>query len=286
MKKEKINLKPKLVIAVIVFIIGILCSVFYYFYHTNRHEFKVTNVKYGKDSMQTLNLFTSKVQNKKKLPVIIYIHGGGWHGGDKTSVSQKPDYFNKQGYAFISVNHRLSPEVSYEEMTNDISNAIKWVYDNADNYNLDRTQINLMGHSAGGHLIMLIATNPKYLNNVGLSSNVIHSTVNIDGPLDLVNFIGKFERYKKVFGNDQRIWGEASPVTYATNKNLSPVFLIARDKSTVETFINKMQTSGNTVQYFESKTLSHSELTQFLGTSRNNESANMTNAVLEFLKSH
>ncbi|HDR8196691.1 alpha/beta hydrolase [Bacillus thuringiensis] len=286
MKKEKINLKPRLLIAGIIFFIGILGSVFYYFYHTNRHEIKETNVKYGNNTMQTLNLFTPKVQNKKKLPVIIYVHGVGWSGGDKTSVSQKPDYFNKQGYAFISVNHRLSPEVSYEEMTNDISNAIKWVYDNADKYHLDRTQINLMGHSAGGHLIMLIATNPKYLNNVGLSSNVIRSTINIDGPLDLVSFIGKFERYNKVFGKDQKIWEEASPVTYATNKNLSPVFLIARDKTSVETFINKMQKSGNNVRYFESKTLSHSELTRYLGTSQNSESTNMTNAILEFLKNH
>ncbi|WP_260859366.1 alpha/beta hydrolase [Bacillus tropicus] len=286
MKTKKIQLNPRLLITLFIFLISILGATFYYFHHTGRQEPKEITIKYGSNRMQTLNIYAPKVQSKEKLPVIIYVHGGGWRGGDKTNVSEKPNFFKEKGYAFISVNHRLSPEVKYEEMTSDISNAIKWVYDNADNYHLDRTQINLMGHSAGGHLIMLITTNPKYLSNVGLSSNVIRSTVNIDGPLDLVSFIGKYERYNKVFGTDQKIWEAASPVTYATNKNLPPMLLIAREKTSVETFMDKTKKTRNIVHYFEAKNLSHSQLTQFLGVSKTEESANMTDTVLEFLRSY
>ncbi|HDR4563300.1 alpha/beta hydrolase [Bacillus cereus] len=286
MKTKKIQLNPRLLLSLFIFVISILGAKFYYFHHTGRQEPKVLNIKYGSNRMQTLNIYAPKVQSEEKLPVIIYVHGGGWKGGDKINVSEKPNFFNEKGYAFISVNYRLSPEVNYEEMTSDISNAIKWVYDNADNHHLDCTQINLMGHSAGGHLIMLIATNPKYLNNVGLSSKVIRSTVNIDGPLDLVSFIGKFERYNKVFGTDQKIWKEASPVTYATNKNLPPILLIAREKNSVETFMDKTKNARNIVRYFEAKNLSHGQLTQSLGVPKTEESANMTNTVLEFLRSY
>lgn len=268
------------------FLIVFLGSTFYYFQYANGQEVKESNLKYGSNPKQVLDVYTPRVQNGEKLPVIIYAHGGGWSGGDKTNVSAKPDFFTKKGYAFISINYRLSPEATYEEMANDVSNAVKWVYDNANKYHFDRTKINLMGHSAGGHLIMLVATNPNYLNNVGLSSKMINSVVNIEGPLDLTDFIKRFGSYKKVFGNDQKVWEEASPVTYGANKNLPPMFLIARGKNSIETFTDTTKKGGNTVKDFEAKTLSHSQLTQLLGTFKTEEAANMTNDVVEFLNKY
>jgi hypothetical protein len=115
---------------------------------------------------------------------------------------------------------------------------------------------------------------------------MIHSIVNIEGPLDLPSFIKKFGSYKKVFGNHQKVWEEASPVTYAANKNLPPMFLIAHGKNLVEPFMATTKKAGNTVEYFEAKTLSHSQLTQLLGTSNTEEAANMTNAVVDFFKQY
>ncbi|OIK12665.1 para-nitrobenzyl esterase [Bacillus sp. MUM 116] len=286
MEKGKIQLKPRLFILLIVFLIVFIGSTFYFFQNANGQEIKESNLIYGSNPAQILDVYTPKVQNGEKLPVIIYAHGGGWSGGDKTNVAAKPDFFTKKGYAFVSINYRLSPNATYEEMANDVSKAIKWVYENANKYHFDRTKINLMGHSAGGHLIMLIVTNPTYLNNVGLSSKTIHSIVNIEGPLDLTNFIKRFGKYKKVFGNHQKVWQEASPITYAATKNLPPILLIAHGRISVEPFMSITKKVGNIVKYFEAKTNSHSQLTQFLGTSRNEEAANMTNAVTEFLEKY
>ncbi|MFC7395185.1 alpha/beta hydrolase fold domain-containing protein [Scopulibacillus cellulosilyticus] len=293
MEKGNIHLKQRLLISFIVFLILVLGSAFYYFQHSSRQEVsasgqdvKESNLKYGSNPKQTLDLYTRKVQSGKKLPVIIYAHGGGWRGGDKTNVSAKPEFFTKKGYAFISINYRLSPEATCKEMENNVSNSIKWVYDNVNKYHFDRTKINLMGHSAGGHLMMLVAANPNYLNNVGLSSKTINSVVNIEGPLDLTDFIKKFGSYKKVFGNDQKVWEEASPFTYAANKNLPPMFLIDNVINTSEIFMDKTKKAGNTVEDFKAKTLSHSQSTQLLGTSRTEEAAKMTNDVVKFLKKY
>jgi len=284
METGKIQLKLRLLLSFIVVLMTFLGSTFYYFHLVHGQEMEKSNLKYGSNPKQVLDVYTPKVQNSEKLPVIIYAHGGGWNGGDKTNVSAKPDFFTKKGYAFVSINYRLSPDATYEEMANDVSHAIKWVYENANKYHFDRTKINLMGHSSGGHLIMLIATNPDYLNQEGLSSQTIHSIINIEGPLNLPSFIKRFGSYKKVFGNDQEVWEKASPSTYAANKNLPPIFLIAHGKNSVEPFMSTAIRAGNTVEYFEAKTLSHSQLTQLLGTSYTAEAANMTNAVVKFLK--
>ncbi|KYD08113.1 alpha/beta hydrolase [Heyndrickxia sporothermodurans] len=277
------QLKPKLLISFIIFLIVVLGLTFYFYQHVNGQGNKESNLKYGSNRKQTLDLFTPKVQNGEKLPVIIYAHGGGWSGGDKSNVSAKPDFFAEKGYAFISINYRLSPKATYEEMANDVTNAIKWVYDNADNYQFDRSKINLMGHSAGGHLIMLVASNPNYLNNVGLSPKVINSVVNIEGPLDLTDFISRIGSYKKVFGKDQKVWEEASPITYAASKNLPPMFLIDHGSNSIKKFMDTTKLAGNTVGYFQARTLSHSELTELLGTFKTEEATIMTNAVFKFL---
>ncbi|BBP91044.1 hypothetical protein BsIDN1_46620 [Bacillus safensis] len=147
---------------------------------------------------------------------MIYLHGGGWTGGDKNRVASKADYFTGQGYAFVSMNYRLHPDANYEQMADDTANAIKWVKDHADEYQIDSSKINVMGHSAGGHLTALVATDSTYLKRVGLSPKAINSIVILDGPLNLNQFIQAIPSYKKKkkFGKQEKNWTKASPVTY------------------------------------------------------------------------
>jgi acetyl esterase/lipase len=268
-----------------VLFILVIGSAVYFFQHTHGQEMEHLNVKYGDDPKQSLDVYSPTVGKGKKLPVILYVHGGGWTGGDKSNVAEKPSFFTNKGYVFVSVNHRLSPKASYVEMANDVSSAVKWVYDNADTYQIDRSKINLMGHSAGGQLVMLVGTNPEYLNKVGLTPQSLKSIVSLEGPLDLTDFIQRMSSYKKVFGNDQQVWAEASPLTYAANKSLPPMFLVAHGTRSIAAFVDSAKKAGNTVDSFTVQTLSHSGVTEYLGSSKGSEEAkNMTNAVVAFLK--
>jgi acetyl esterase/lipase len=276
-------------ISLVILLIVVIGSAFYFLQHTygQGRAPEHVSLKYGNDPKQTLDLYSSNVSSSKKLPVIIYVHGGGWTGGDKSNVAEKPAFFTNKGYVFISINHRLSPKVTYNEMANDVAEAVKWVYDHGEQYQIDRSKLNLMGHSSGGHLVMLIGTNPKYLNSVGLSPQSIKSIVSLEGPLDLTDFIRRMGSYKKVFGTDQKVWAEASPVTYASNKNLPPMFLVAHGNRSIAAFVNKTLSAGNTVDSFDAQTLSHSGVTAELGSSSGSEEAkNMTNAVVAFLKKY
>lgn len=230
-------------------------------------------------------MYTPKGTN---IPVILYVHGGGWSGGKKENVSAKPTFFTKNGYAFISISYRLHPKVSYEEMAQDVVTALRWVYENAGMYHLDQGKINLMGHSAGGHLIMLIGTNPKYLEASDLSTGIIHSLVDLDGPVDLESFIQRLPSYKKIFGENKSEWAVASPITYAAHQQLPPSFFVAREQNTSTLrFVDILKRNRNEVSFYGYTTISHSDVTKLVGVpSAGTEAKEITNAVLTFLDTH
>lgn len=294
---RQIKSKKRLYIMVSLIILLFIAGGFYFYHSYSNQAFKPfnlkengskqLNIKYGTGKNQTLDIYSPKVQNGKKMPVIIYVHGGGWSGGTKSNVDNKPAFFVNKGYVFVSVEHRFSPNVQYEQMAADISTAVKWVYNHAAEYQIDPNRINLMGHSSGGHLVMLIATNPKYLNSVGLSPNSISSVVSLEGPLNLTDFLQRMGTYKKVFGNNKKVWEEASPETYAGNKDLPPMMLVTRNKSSINAFMEKAKKAGNKVSFFECRSLSHSNVTNLLGANKGSaESKNMTIAVYKFLSKY
>lgn len=296
MEKVQAISKKGLYITILILILVFIAFGFYFYQsaHSKIKPFNLQysgskhfNIKYGTSKNQALDIYSPNIENGKSLPVIIYVHGGGWSGGSKKNVADKPAYFINKSYVFVSVEHRFSPHVKYEQMAGDVSSAVKWVFDHAADYHIDSNRINLMGHSSGGHLIMLIATNPKYLNHVGLSPSSLKTVVSLEGPINLTDFLQRLGTYKKVFGNDKKVWEEASPETYAANKNLPPMFMVARGKSSIEAFIQKARKAGNSVEYFECRSLSHSEATSLLGSNKGStEAKEMTIAVDQFLSKY
>src|SRR5262249_28622897 len=64
----------------------------------------------------------------KNLPVVFWIHGGGWQTGDKKDVHVKPQVFNDKGFVFVSTNYRLLPNVDMETIVRDVARAVRWVH--------------------------------------------------------------------------------------------------------------------------------------------------------------
>ena len=99
-------------------------------------------------------------------PVIVMVHGGSWRSGDKdtSEVSgTKSQFFTNNGFVFVSINYRLSPVVIYPEQVEDVAAALAWVYQHISGYGGDPGQLYVMGHSAGGQLAALVATDQRYL---------------------------------------------------------------------------------------------------------------------------
>src|SRR5438552_12163260 len=124
-----------------------------------------------KNERQTLDVYAPA--EGKDHPVVVWIHGGGWRGGDKSSVQKKPQAFVDNGFVFVSTTYRFVPNVTVKEMTGDIAKAIRWTHDHAKDFGGDPDTIFVMGHSAGAHLAALVCTDESYLKAEGLSLSII-----------------------------------------------------------------------------------------------------------------
>ncbi|HYO84805.1 MAG TPA: alpha/beta hydrolase, partial [Bryobacteraceae bacterium] len=85
----------------------------------------------------------------KSLPVMFWIHGGGWQAGDKSDVALKPRALTERGFVFVSTNHRLLPGVRMEDLIADVARSVAWVHRNIAKYGGDPKRIFLGGHASG-----------------------------------------------------------------------------------------------------------------------------------------
>lgn len=164
------------------------------FEHANVSE----NIAYktdetGKDIQ--LDIYRPKNTDNKKLPVVMYVHGGAWVEGDKVITAN--NYVEstilkllEKNYVVISINYRLVTEnIHFPAPIQDTKDAVRWVRKNADKYNLDENNIGMWGVSAGAHLSLLSAyTEDKdFLGDKELSkySAKVNYVVDNFGPTDM-----------------------------------------------------------------------------------------------------
>ncbi len=121
---------------------------------------------------------------KKDCPVVVLVHGGAWIMGDNrccglySSVGQ---FLASQGIIAVLPNYRLSPAVKHPEHIRDVALAVRWTKYHVHEYGGRDDELVLMGHSAGGHLVSLLATDDQYLSAVGVSPSLVKGVISISG---------------------------------------------------------------------------------------------------------
>ncbi len=124
-----------------------------------------------------------------KLPLIVWIHGGGWTSGDKENCPALS--FVKKGYAVGSINYRLSQQAVFPAQIQDCKAAIRFLRAKASEYNVDPERIGVWGGSAGGHLVALLGVTDGVRElegdggNPGVSSRV-QAVCDFFGPTDFI----------------------------------------------------------------------------------------------------
>jgi arylformamidase len=169
----------------------------------------------------------------KNLPVVFWIHGGGWQTGDKTSVQIKPQAFMDKGFVFVSTNYRLLPDVDMGTIVRDVAKSIRWVHDHIAAYGGDPERLLIMGHSAGAQLAALVCTDDRYLKAEGLSLAIIKACVPVDGDTyDVPAIIETAETRRRVHGQPQPKLGHREKFGNdpAKHRDFSAVTHVAKDK--------------------------------------------------------
>jgi len=205
-------------------------------------EKRTADVPYVKNGhrRQVLDIYTPEKPTGNSLPVMFWIHGGGWQVGDKSDVAQKPKVLTDRGMVFVSTNYRLLPEVEMEELIGDVARSLGWIHKNIAKYGGDPQRIFVGGHSAGAQLAALICIDPRYLNEQGVSFDVLQGCVPVDGDTyDIPKIImtaelrqalygGKMPTFghRQKFGNDPEKHVDFSAVTHVAKGQGIPPFLI------------------------------------------------------------
>lgn len=176
----------------------------------------------------------------QNLPVVFWIHGGGWQAGDKSEVQLKPQAFVDHGFVFVSTGYRLLPDVEMGEIIGDIAKSLHWVHDHIAAHGGDPERVLVMGHSAGAQLAALICTDDRYLKAEGLSLGMVKGCVPVDGDtFDIPAIITTAEIRRRVhnlpqaklghrekFGNNPEKHLDFSAVTHVAKGKGIPPFLI------------------------------------------------------------
>ena len=135
------------------------------------------SVVYGPDIRQQVALYEPPGA-VDPLPLVFYIHGGGWTAGDYRNVGAKPQHFTSADYYFASSGYRLLPNVPIDELISDLGEALQALRGQAAAAGFDRDAIILMGYEAGAHLAALLASDPSY---AGDAFEAIQGVILIDG---------------------------------------------------------------------------------------------------------
>jgi acetyl esterase/lipase len=169
------------------------------------------------------------------MPAVIFVHGGGWQSGDKTTSVNNP--LAMAGFFTISINYRLTDEAVFPAQIEDVKTAIRWLRAHAAEYHVNPDCIGIWGSSAGGHLAALAGTSGDVAALDGNGqwpgySSRVQAVVDYYGPTDLLQMHGSHDLPNapeaKLLGGpvQTRVDAarEANPLAYITPDD--PPFLI------------------------------------------------------------
>lgn len=171
------------------------------------------DIPYGSDPKQRLDVY--RPEHPQNAPILLMVHGGAWMIGNKRNAAglvNKLSRWNPKGYIVISTDYRLLPEADPWVQANDVAKALAFVQAKAASWGGDPTHVVLLGHSAGAHLVSLLASDPNLARNNGVQPWL--GTISLDSAALNVESIMQAPHmgfYDQAFGSEPLFWRKVSP---------------------------------------------------------------------------
>ncbi len=227
----------------------------------------ITNVAYGSDAAQKMDIYLPAGRNVDSTKVIIMVHGGAWSAGDKNDfISYVPVLQQRlPGYAVVNINYRLASGTAnpFPAQENDIKAALEFIIQKGSEYQISQKFV-LLGASAGAHMSLLQAN--KY------ATPKIKAVVDLFGPTDMAALYSNASLPTLQFAlqlllsgtpsTNQALYFQSSPINFVTAQ--SPPTIILHGSADVVVPISqsvllhqKLQSVGVTSQFVEYTGLGH-----------------------------
>ena len=144
----------------------------------NSKEIPYQSIAYKKidDQLLTVDFYRSRVAGKK--PCVLVIHGGSWSNGDSKQLPELNSYLAGQGYHVASLNYRKAPSYQNPAPVEDVRDAMNFLRDKSEEFQIDTNNFVLLGRSAGGQIALLVAYT--------LHDPSIKGVIDFYGPADMV----------------------------------------------------------------------------------------------------
>lgn len=197
----------------------------------------VKDLVYKKIDSRELHLDAFYTSDRKSLPVVVLIHGGGWKSGNKNQMHLMAQEIASKGYACFAIEYRLAPEAKYPAAILDVKSAIKFIKLNAGKYNANPNKVAVLGCSSGGQMAALIGTtngNSEFEDKNDVNGNAsVQAIIDMDGILAFKHpesEEGKVASFWLDGSYEEKptAWKQASALTHAS-KNTPPILFINSD---------------------------------------------------------
>lgn len=182
---------------------------------------KQTGIGYGSLERQKLDVYNSKgeVQN---LPVVVFFYGGSFQSGRRQDYRFVGEALTARGFIAVIPDYRVYPEGKFPIFIEDGAAAVSWVRNDINRFGGDPSRLFLMGHSAGAYIASMLALNPSYLAQVGLSSDDLRGFIGLAGPYDFLPL--NKPKLVEIFGAYNTV--ETQPINFV-NASAPPALLFA-----------------------------------------------------------
>lgn len=243
------------------------------------------DVAYGSDPRQRMDVYLPA--QAQDAPALLLVHGGGWRHGDKAQgrlVQNKVAHWLGQGVVLVSVNYRMLPDAMPDVQARDVAQALAQAQQQAAMWGADARRFVLMGHSAGAHLVALVAASPEGLRAAG-AQPVLGTVVLDSGAMDVVQTLQAPHAplFDAAFGGDPAFWRAVSP-QHQLRAGTAPVLVVCSTRrrspcQQAQQFAQHGQSLGVRVEVLP-QALSHGDINEQLGLP-----GSYTGAVEGFLRS-
>jgi acetyl esterase/lipase len=189
---------------------------------------EIKDVEYKNVDGKSLQLDIYKPKNLTgPVPLLIFVHGGAWRGGNRDDYRVYTVAFAEKGYITATVSYRLLKDKPYPACVEDVRDAVQWFFQNGEKYGYDTSRIAIIGGSAGAHLALLAAYGwEKEIDTAGVPqfNYRVKAVVDIYGPVDFTTEYAKNQPLVNDFlahsyKESPELYIEASPVRYLSKNN-------------------------------------------------------------------
>lgn len=139
-----------------------------------------TDVVYGTDPRNRMDIYTPA--GASAAPVVLFVHGGSWEGGDKAGHKFVGESLARAGYVTAVMNYRLAPANRYPNYVQDTAAALRVLRDSAKSFGGNPDNLFVMGHSAGAFNAVEAVDNERWLREAGVPISAVRGVIGVAGP--------------------------------------------------------------------------------------------------------